>query len=303
MKQKSPTEKARLHPRNKHRDRYDFKTLIQSSPELKKFVIINPYGDESINFFDPASVKMLNKALLKHFYKINYWDIPEGYLCPPIPGRVDYLHYIADLLGEDRSFEIPKGEQIRGLDIGVGANCIYPILGHQEYGWSFVGTDIDKVAVESARKIVSENPDLAGHIEIRLQERSKGIFNDIIKEGEHFDFTMCNPPFHSSAEEAQAGSIKKLSNLKQQEVKKAELNFGGQSNELWCVGGEEKFVRDMISQSKDHSKQVNWFTTLISKSALLPDVQEMLKKVGATEVRVIPMGTGNKISRIVGWRY
>jgi len=94
-KKEHPKEKSRLHPRNKHRERYDFKLLIESSPELAQFVKMNIYNDESIDFFNPDAVKALNKALLKYFYDIENWDIPEGYLCPPIPGRADYIHHIA----------------------------------------------------------------------------------------------------------------------------------------------------------------------------------------------------------------
>ena len=43
-------------------------------------------------------MKALNKALLAHFYAVKHWDIPDGFLCPPVPGRADYVHHLADLL-------------------------------------------------------------------------------------------------------------------------------------------------------------------------------------------------------------
>jgi 23S rRNA A1618 N6-methylase RlmF len=52
------------------------------------------------------------------------------------PGRLDYIHYIADLLQKQQRYH-PKGHTVQGLDIGIGANCIYPIIGNAEYGWSF----------------------------------------------------------------------------------------------------------------------------------------------------------------------
>ena len=166
-KKEHPKEKSSLHPRNKHRERYDFKQLIDSCPELGQFVKLNNYKDESIDFFNPEAVKMLNKALLKHYYGIDNWDIPKNYLCPPIPGRADYIHHIADLLGSNNSEfqrnKIPTGNKIKCLDIGVGANCVYPIIGNKEYGWSFVGTDIDPVSIESANKIIEMNPFLKGN--------------------------------------------------------------------------------------------------------------------------------------------
>lgn len=298
-----PSSKSRLHPRSKHRERYNFLELFTTSPELREYVIINPYGDESIDFFDAESVKALNTALLKYFYKISFWEIPEGYLCPPIPGRADYLHYLADLLAQSNGGKIPTGPEIKCLDIGAGANCIYPIIGHQEYGWSFVGSETDLIAIQAARKIIDSNESLKDAIEIRLQKNPKGIFTGIINESENFDLTICNPPFHASEEEAYDAAVRKVSNLKKQKVDRPELNFGGAGNELWCEGGEEKFVRDMILQSKQFATSCKWFSTLISKSENLEKMYDQLEQVGATKILKTPMGTGNKITRIVAWTF
>ena len=307
-----------LHPRNKHHGRYDFDELIKGSPELNKYVITNAYDDRTIDFFDPAAVKMLNKALLKHFYGIAFWDIPENYLCPPIPGRADYIHHIADLLADDkhsgnksRNSIFPSegsapahGNEVKCLDIGVGANCIYPIIGCTEYGWTFIGSDIDPVAVESAKNIVRKNPLVKGKIEIRLQPDRANFFKDILLGGEYVDVTICNPPFHSSPEEAREVAQKKIRNLMQNKAgTKPVPNFGGQNNELWCPGGEEQFVRDMAFQSRSFASQCRWFSSLIAKKESLRGVYSALKKVGAVEVKTIPMGQGNKISRIVAWRF
>ncbi|MCO6561362.1 MAG: RlmF-related methyltransferase, partial [Gilliamella sp.] len=125
----TPLKKLQLHCRNKHQNGYDFTKLIKILPELSRYVNQNSYGNLSIDFADPMAVKQLNKALLLNDYQINYWDIPDGFLCPPIPGRSDYIHYLADLLAQDNQNSIPTGKQIRVLDIGVGANVIYPIIG------------------------------------------------------------------------------------------------------------------------------------------------------------------------------
>lgn len=302
-KREHPKEKIQLHPRNKHRERYDFKQLIKSCPELAPFVSLNKFDDESIDFFNPEAVKVLNRALLMHFYGIVYWDIPKGYLCPPIPGRADYIHYMADLLGSKNNGNIPTGENIRCLDIGIGANSIYPIIGNSEYGWSFTGTDIDPAAIVSAQKIVELNPLLKGKIEVRLQNNSKDIFRGIIKTNEIFDLAVCNPPFHASLSEASSGSIRKITNLTKKNIARPILNFGGQSNELWYEGGEERFTGTMIRQSKLYADSCFWFSTLISKESSLRTVYETLRKEEALEVKTIPMGQGNKISRIVAWTF
>lgn len=157
MKESEITKTA-LHPRNAHRERYDFPSLISSQPDLGKFVSENKYGDLSIDFADPKAVIELNRALLKHFYKISAWDIPSGYLCPPIPGRVDYLHYLADLLADSNGRKLPTGDKINMLDIGTGANCIYPMLGASLYNWNFIGSEIDAKALDSAQDNLYANP-------------------------------------------------------------------------------------------------------------------------------------------------
>jgi len=301
QKPKDLTEKSGLHPRNPHRFRYDFKALIDSSSDLEKFVSYNKFGNQSIDFANPDAVKMLNRAILKHFYQISLWDIPKNYLCPPIPGRADYIYYIADLLANDNKNQIPTGMKIKVLDIGVGANCVYPIIGSQAYGWDFIGTDIDAVAIKSAQNIIKSNSVLADKIECRLQPSSKHIFNNILKPDEFFDVSICNPPFHASAEEAAAGSQRKNENLGLKHKNK--LNFGGQNAELWCEGGEEAFVRNMIFESKEIGKQITWFTSLISKKEHLPSIYYYLKKVNALDVKTINMAQGQKISRIIAWTF
>ena len=145
----TPQQKTGLHPRNRHQAPYDFDALCLRTPALSPFVFVNEHGTRTLDFADPAAVKALNRALLALHYGIQHWDLPPGYLCPPIPGRVDYLHRVADLLAESAG-EVPRGKGVRVLDIGVGANCIYPLLGAREYGWRFVGSDIDPVSVKAA---------------------------------------------------------------------------------------------------------------------------------------------------------
>ena len=303
QKREHPAEKPKLHPRNKHRGRYDFKTLTAVCPELAEFVTLNKYGDESVDFSDPRAVKMLNAALLKCFYDVDFWEIPDDYLCPPIPGRADYIHHVADLLAAANDGEIPTGKHINCLDIGVGANCIYPIIGSREYGWSFVGSDIDAVSISSASKIVKSNPRLKDAVECRLQTNPKSIFRGIIGKDELFDLTICNPPFHASSAEAKAGTLRKLSNLKNRKTTKITRNFGGQNSELSCEGGEEKFVEKMIGESLEFRNSCFWFSTLISKQSNLKSVHAALKSAKAFEVKTISMGQGNKISRLVAWTF
>ena len=303
MKTQNSSEKTTLHPRNPHRFRYDFDALIKACPDLKDFVHINEHQLETIDFSNPEAVKALNKALLISHYDIQNWDIQTNYLCPPIPGRADYIHYIADLLANTNNGVIPEGENVIGLDIGIGANCIYPIIGNSAYGWSFVGTDIDEKALQNCKKIIADNPKLIDAISLQLQIEPRFIFKNIILPEDKFAFTICNPPFHNSAEEAAKSALRKVNTLSATKSSKPVLNFGGQNAELWCNGGEIGFITQMIYESAKYPLQCMWFTTLVSKKDNLKSIYKTLGKVGAAEIKTIDMAQGQKISRIVAWTF
>jgi 23S rRNA (adenine1618-N6)-methyltransferase len=302
-KSSKPPVKAGLHPRNRHRAGYDFDRLTQIAPELAPYGAINSYGNASINFADPAAVKALNQALLKTDYGVATWDVPAGYLCPPVPGRADYLHHLADLLGGGVEAKIPRGAEVAILDIGVGANCIYPIIGVHDYGWRFVGTETDPVALAHAEGLVRANPVLVGRVALRRQRSALAMFRGVIADGEEFAACICNPPFHASPQEAEAGTRRKLRNLGGRRDAAPVLNFGGKNTELWCTGGELAFVRRLIAESAQSPALCGWFTTLLSKGEHLPAVERALVEVRAAEMRVLPMAQGQKQSRIVAWRF
>lgn len=292
-------QKPGLHPRNRHRSRYDMNALFQSCPQLQAFIVQTPAGEPSVNFADPLAVKALNKALLAHFYGVAQWDIPEGFLCPPVPGRADYVHHLADLLADDCGGEIPK--QATVLDIGTGANLIYPLIGVAEYGWRFTGSETGQEAFASAQAIINGNEGLTRAIRLRRQKEETAIFDGVIHRNENYDATMCNPPFHDSAAAARAGSERKRRNLGQAED--AALNFGGQQHELWCEGGEVAFIEKMIAESKAFGRQVKWFTTLVSRGDNLPPLYRALTAIGAVKVVKKEMSQGQKQSRFIGWTF
>ncbi len=292
-----------LHPRNFHNERYNFEVLIKSKPALAPFVRENQYGDLSIDFASSDAVLVLNQALLAHFYKLENYTLPKNSLIAPIPGRADYLHYIADVLATCNGGTIPHGEKIIGLDIGTGANCIYPILGSRLYDWNFVASDSEEASLQSAQSIIDANTVLDNKIECRLQRDSNNIFMHLIRKKERFDFTLCNPPFHASAEEASQGSQRKVRNLSKDKSKKKSLNFAGNANELWCEGGEVAFIKKMIKESAKYANQCFYFSTLVSKKENLKVIYKALKAVNPVEIKTIEMKQGQKISRFVAWTF
>jgi len=277
------------------------------TPELKPFVFTNKYNTETIDFSNNEAVLLLNKSLLRAHYDISYWNIPDGTLCPPIPGRADYIHYLADLLKETNQNKIPHKEVIKVLDVGTGANCIYPIIGVSQYKWDFVGSDINDPSITSAQSIVDSNKCLINKVHIRKQNNVQSIFSGVINPSEKYDLTLCNPPFHSSEEEATKGSQRKWKNLNKNKKAKSihnnHLNFGGTNNELWCEGGELSFINKMIKESILFSSQVLWFTCLVSKKEHIRSLQLSLKKVNCPHVKVIKMEQGQKMSRFIAWSF
>lgn len=295
-----------LHPRNLHNQGYDFPALVKSTPALGPHVKPNAHGDLSIDFADPLAVKTLNAALLNRYYNIVDWDIPEGALCPPIPGRADYIHYMADLLELEPGLKQPG---IKLLDIGTGANGIYPLLACQIYGWQCVGSDINPQSLENVATIIANNPTLKDRFELRTQPDKNHMFEGIIQAGEFFDVSVCNPPFHASPDEAIKGSRLKLSNLarsrgeQKEKTKSPTLNFGGLEAELWCKGGEQLFLKKLIRESQAYSTQCRWFTSLVSKADNVKPAKKLIRKVGAVDIREIEMKQGNKITRVLAWTY
>ncbi|MFT4765432.1 MAG: 23S rRNA (adenine1618-N6)-methyltransferase [Oleispira sp.] len=294
---------SQLHPRNPHQGRYDLNVLTAVCPELKSHLKLNPKGEQTVNFANEDAVRLLNQALLAQHYQVQHWNIPNGYLCPPIPGRADYIHYAADLL-------TGKKTNAKVLDIGTGANCIYPIIGSRSYGWKFVASDIDPVAVSAANLIVDSNAVLKNKIKVLQQKNQKSIFTGIIGPHDLFDLTLCNPPFHASLAEANAVTERKTHNLNRHKVKYngsqaivEGRNFGGQKAELWCEGGELAFLKRMINESQNFSEQVMWFTSLVSKSENVKPLKKLLNQIGAKQVKVVSMSQGQKVSRLIAWSF
>lgn len=296
MKSKSNSNK--LHPRNQHLNGYNLDMLCEKHNALAPFIITTPAGSKSIDFSNNKAVKTLNQALLKAHYNIEFWDIPDQNLCPPIPGRVDYIHHLADLLSTDNQQNIPTGRKIKALDIGTGANLVYPLTGSHEYNWHFTGSDIDASSIKIAKQIAQFN---GLKITLKHQKNVASIFKGIINQKDLFHLTLCNPPFHTSADEASKGTERKWKNLSK--TPQNVLNFGGQNNELWCEGGEEKFISNMITESEQFAEQVIWFTSLVSKKETLATLEKKLSTLPIAEYKIIDMAQGQKVSRFIAWSY
>lgn len=300
--------------------------LSKAYPPLTPHIIdCNKTNRPTIAFSDHAAVLALNTALLVADYDLSPdWAtlLPKESLVPPIPGRADYIHHIADLLANEDGVP-PSGQHVKGLDVGVGASCVYPLLGHASYGWSFIGSDVASQSIQVAKSIVNSNK-LEGFIEILHQTDASKILMGVMEKSIALDFVMCNPPFYGSAAEFQRESRRKVSNLamnvksRESPIPAAEPdicnsdegsnNFGGAGSELWCNGGELAFVTKMVQESREFRRSCLWFTALVSRKYNVPEIEKELireKKVkgGIRKIKLIPMGPGLKSSTIVCWSF
>lgn len=280
-----------MHPKNPFNKDYNFNNLIAKHPPLKSFVFENEYGNQTIKFADSQAVKALNTALLKEHFGVNYWNIPENNLCPPIPGRLDYLLHVADLVSE---------KDIHLLDIGTGANLIYPILASTHFNWKCTASEVNTDSLSNAQEIIDKNEALK-NIELRHQQFKSNILEHIILPTDAFDVVVCNPPFFKNRTDAQKSNLRKFENLKLSEDKTQ--NFGGLSNELWYKGGEEAFIKKMAEESVQFKDQVRWFTSIVSQKENLKNIKRAINKTKPTEVKIIEMEQGNKQSRFVAWTF
>jgi len=288
-----------MHLQNPYCIRYDLNRLVKHYPLLQKHIVLNPSGEETIDFLSSTAVYSLNKAMLLADFNLKDYDLPMGYLIPPVPGRLDYLLHMQDFILE--KLNSSEDTQLRGLDIGAGANGIYCILGAQHFNWEMVGIESNLNAIAIANTNIQKTKELQDKVKILHQKNKSFLFKNIIKADEKFDFLVCNPPFHNSKEEAVKGTLRKLNNLGDKtKKKKFSLNFEGQANELWCNGGEILFIKRLIKESAGFKDQIKIFSSLVAKKTSLPTIEKQLNKVKA-DYHIVPMALGNKKGRYVIW--
>lgn len=101
-----------MHPRNIYKNKKpDFKALAIKYPEFRKHVTQDLAGKVYLDFKKPLALRALTTVLLKEDFSLDV-DLPIDRLIPTIPLRLNYIHWIEDILGE-------KSGTISGVDIGM----------------------------------------------------------------------------------------------------------------------------------------------------------------------------------------
>ncbi|MED6217581.1 hypothetical protein PIB30_019170 [Stylosanthes scabra] len=317
-KRQREKQRATIHPNNKYAETPpDFAQLASLYPSFRPYVKYSPHSASRpfLDWTDFNATRELTRVLLLHDHNLHWW-IPDAQLCPTIPNRSNYIHWLNDLLS---SHIIPTNNnlhnKLRGFDIGTGANCIYPLLGASLLGWTFVASDVTDVAIEWATRNVNNNPHIADLIEIRKVEHSKKapcvdevgpslpldsnvhenknydgppILVGVVRDDEKFDFCMCNPPFFESLEEA--GLNPKTS-------------CGGTSDEMVCPGGEKAFIARIIDDSVELKHQFRWFTSMVGRKSSLKSLVSKLWEVGVTIVKTTEFVQGRTSRWGLAWSF
>lgn len=299
----------------------DFAALAIKHPSLTPYLVHDPRGKNraTVDFKDANGSRELTRVLLKEYFGVN-WSLPPGQLVPPVPNRTNYIRWIAQLLRLAR----PPGDVVRGLDLGCGANLIYPLLGAAMFGWAFVAADATPIALESARRNVENNPHLAGLIEVREVRPPPGVSGGTLEGGSErsaagmetkdgaapdstaphnqggvlrpalrdsdpvFAFTMCNPPFFSTLDKAGLNP---------------NTDHEGTAEEMVCPGGEEAFVRRMIYDSAALKDRVYWFSTMCGKKSTLKAARYQLQQCGAEVIRTTELMQGKTSRWCIAWSF
>jgi 23S rRNA (adenine1618-N6)-methyltransferase len=82
---------------------------------------------------------------------------------------------------------------------------VYPLIGHYEYYWQFVGADILSQLLYRMRAYYRRQS-ASNHIELRLQTRLFAYLKALFVQMRFLHLLCATLTFHSSLEEAQAGN-------------------------------------------------------------------------------------------------
>jgi len=272
----------------------DFSILINIFQELKKYIKEKKEKDEINEFtFDWSNNNLsllMTKCILNYYFDIKYYSIPNNFLIPPVPSRLNYLNTINTLLTSYNALNNNnKQNNVIGIDIGTGANLIYPLLGYSLYKWIFICSEINNDAYENAKTIITNNK-LEENIKLIKQKYKNLIFVGIINKEEKYFFTMCNPPYYDYEEE----------------IKKEDKNRDCQYNfdEIYYKNGEIGFFDEYFEESICYKKNVFLFTILIGKKT---NVQIILDKISNDKnIKFYDMKriqTGNNMRYIIYWSF
>ncbi|XP_077202027.1 RNA N(6)-adenosine-methyltransferase METTL16 [Paroedura picta] len=284
-----------MHARNRYKDKPpDFAYLAAKYPDFQRHVQVGLAGRVSLNFKDPEAVRALTCTLLKEDFGLQI-DIPLERLIPTVPLRLNYIHWVEDLM----AMQDPAGKAsvVWGIDIGTGASCIYPLLGATLNGWHFIATEVDDVCFSYAKKNVEQN-NLSDLIKVVKVPQKTLLLDALEQESEViYDFCMCNPPFFANQLEA-----KGVNSRNPRRPPPSSVNTGG-ITEIMAEGGELEFVKRIIHDSLQLKKRLRWYSCMLGKKCSLAPLKEELQIHGVPKVTHTEFCQGRTMRWALAWSF
>lgn len=279
-----------MHPRNRYKDKPpDFGYLASKYPDFQQHVHTSLTGRPVVNFKEPEAVRALTCTLLKEDFGLTI-QIPLERLIPTVPLRLNYIHWVEDLIDGQKQ---PR----RGIDIGTGASCIYPLLGATMNGWYFLATEVDDICFDYATKNVEQN-NLSDLVKV-VKVPQKTLLMDALKEETEivYDFCMCNPPFFANQLEA-----KGVNSRNSRRPPPSSVNTGGVT-EIMAEGGELEFVKRIIHDSLQLKRRLRWYSCMLGKKCSLAPLKEELRKQGVPKVTHTEFCQGRTMRWALAWSF
>lgn len=295
-----------MHPRNIYKTPPSFSELGKLFPEFSLQLVCNLIvlyltiiiskiffqgSTGKIDFKNPAAVRSLTKCCLLKDFDLNV-QLPENKLSPTLPLRLNYIHWIEDLL-----HHVGITENVAGIDIGCGASCIYSLLAVRlNDNWKMSALEIDNDNLKFAKENVSTNR-LDENISVVDQEGSSSIFDKLLASNpQQKSFCMCNPPFFSSPDEV-FQSENRTGNRKRPRSQ----NSGTPSELIFEDGGELGFVKKILNESVQLKEKVQIYTTMLGCKKNVPQLVDEIRKRNIESVTTTEFIQGKTTRWGVAW--
>jgi 23S rRNA A1618 N6-methylase RlmF len=246
----------------------------------------------------------LTRALLKTYLDIQLPYLETNHLCPPVPNRFFYLHWIHSQLLQRKS-------QL-GMDIGAGATAIYSLLAAKFFECLMFTTEIDPVAADMAHQNIKANQ-LENRIHVTTvapshsqdaQQPPGGPLERALAGLEQYmvhhqgqipttiDFVMTNPPFYDP----------KSVELTNPRAGDGRARTAMTVSEGSYPGGEVGFVTEIFADSLRRRRSAKWFSSMLGKKTSLLHLQKMLTHVlGPAHIRVTEYEPGQYTRWFLAW--
>lgn len=245
------------------------------------------------------AVRCATDVLLRHHFQLRV-TLPREHLLPHLTLRLNYVHFLEDLLGGE--WRRDQACAFHGIDIGAGASCIYPLLLrrlHPEV--RLLATELNPASFALAARNWHANfgdaavplPPLDGDADAYAaaafdlrRVRSGELLLAALRDGERALFCMCNPPFFDSVE-AKATHGKR--------------SFAAVESEVATPGGELAFVLQLVDESLQLRARVGTYTTMLGRSSTLAPLLKRLRECADVEAHGSDTFWQGRMSRPVVW--